>query len=190
MTEMENARVVAQLIERIGALARSDEAMGGLYPAQWGALRYLARANRFSRTPAAVAKFQGATRGTVAQTILALERKHLVARTPNPRDKRSVTVELTDKGRALLEQDPLVAVAQEIESATVGDLQVVRLRLEAALEGLVRRNGGRMFGLCSGCRHFREGKGDGAETPHRCGLIDVSLGAGEAMQICAEQEPA
>ena len=63
----------ASLIDRLGRLMRSGEHAGDLNPAQWEALRYLARANRFSRTPAALAQYLGSTRGTVSQTLIALE---------------------------------------------------------------------------------------------------------------------
>ncbi len=71
----------AQLIERLDRLVRSGESGHGLNPAQWEALRYLARANRFSRNPAALADYLGSTRGTVSQTLIALEQKGHVART-------------------------------------------------------------------------------------------------------------
>ena len=65
---------IAWPLERLTRLMRAGEHEGGLNPAQWEALRYLARANRFSRTPAALADFLGTTRGTVSQTVIALER--------------------------------------------------------------------------------------------------------------------
>ena len=53
----------AHLIDRLERLARLGDAPGGINPAQWKALRYLARANRFSRTPAALADYLASTRG-------------------------------------------------------------------------------------------------------------------------------
>ena len=51
---------IAALIERIGRLLSTDAHAGGLLPVQWEALRY--RANRFSRTPAALTAYLGLTR--------------------------------------------------------------------------------------------------------------------------------
>jgi predicted transcriptional regulator len=62
----------AHLIDRLERLTRAGEGLG-LNPAQWEALRFLARANRFSRSPAAVADYLASTRGTVSQTLIALE---------------------------------------------------------------------------------------------------------------------
>ena len=61
----------AILIERLGRLLQTEEQETGLNPAQWQALRFLGRANRFSRTPATVADYLGSTRGTVSQTLIA-----------------------------------------------------------------------------------------------------------------------
>ena len=44
-----------RLINRLERIARAGAGAGALNPAQWEALRYLGRANRFSRTPAALA---------------------------------------------------------------------------------------------------------------------------------------
>ena len=40
--------------ERLGRLVQSEAHAAGLQPVQWEALRFLERANRFSRTAAAV----------------------------------------------------------------------------------------------------------------------------------------
>lgn len=65
----------AHLIDRLDRLARNGEVSGDLNPAQWEALRFVSRANRFSRTPAALAEYLGSTRGTVSQTLIALEKR-------------------------------------------------------------------------------------------------------------------
>ena len=43
-----DALKAADLIERIARLMQAEEQKGPLNPAQWEALRYLAKANRFS----------------------------------------------------------------------------------------------------------------------------------------------
>jgi len=42
----------------------------------------------------------GVTKGAVTQFVERLESKELVFRTPHPKDSRSVTVELTEKGKS------------------------------------------------------------------------------------------
>lgn len=179
----------AQLMDRIERLVRADEARRGVNPAQWEALRYLARANRFSRTPAALADYLGTTRGTVSQSLIALEAKGLVARRPSARDKRSVALELMDAGWETLEDDPLNQLAHDLAAdrdpralaATVGALR-------DALRRAIQRNGNRPFGVCRACRHFRkDAEGPGA---HACALVEEPLTTEESHLICAEQEPA
>jgi DNA-binding MarR family transcriptional regulator len=179
----------AQLMDRIERLVRAEEARRGVNPAQWEALRYLARANRFSRTPAALADYLGATRGTVSQSLIALEAKGLVVRRPSMRDKRSVAIELLEAGRETLKDDPLHELAQDLAvgrspralSATVDALR-------DALRRAIQRNGNRPFGVCQDCRHFRR-DADGAGA-HACALVEEPLTTEESYLICAEQEPA
>src|SRR5690606_35035834 len=150
----ESALAAARLIDRIERLARSGVPLHGLNPAQWEALRYLARANRFSRSPAGLAAYLGSTRGTVSQTLIALEEKGFVSRRASDRDRRSLALDLTDRGIAALGDDPLLATARDLTEATGGDASAIVAVLRQALRGAVGRNGGRPFGVCRTCRHF------------------------------------
>ena len=75
-----DARMIAWPLERLARVMRAREHEDGLNPAQREALRYLARANRFSNTPGALTRYLGATKGTISQTVMALERKGLIAK--------------------------------------------------------------------------------------------------------------
>ena len=68
-----SGRETAELLLLMGRLVQAEGYRGELSPAQWMALRYFARANRFSRNPSAFAEFQATTRGTASQTIKTLE---------------------------------------------------------------------------------------------------------------------
>lgn len=186
----DSALAVANLLERIGHLARNEEQLGDLYPAQWAALRYLARANRFSRNPMALTRYLGTTRGTVSQTIIALERKGYVRRMPSERDKRSVDIELTPDGRGKLDDDPIRHFAEEIDDALGADTSLLRQQLERLLKRLIDINDGRSFGQCRTCRHFRKDVGDTTSTPHFCALLEAGLSEQDGEAICVEQETA
>jgi DNA-binding MarR family transcriptional regulator len=54
-------------------------------------------------TPATLAGEAGVTRATMTGLIDTLEKDRLVAREPDPDDRRTIHVRLTDEGRALLE---------------------------------------------------------------------------------------
>jgi len=174
----------AHLIERLGRILRADQHGAGLNPVQGEALRFLSRANRFSRTPAALADYLGSTRGTVSQTLLALESKGLVERRPNALDGRSVSLVLTKAGVDYLKSDPARALAKAIDSS--GAASRLAEDLEAGLRAAITQKGGRAFGVCRTCRHFREGV-RGGDRPHQCALLDEQLGATDASSICIEQ---
>ena len=174
----------AQLVERLGKLVRAADHAEGMAPAQWEALRYLGRANRFSRTPAALAAFGGTTRGTASQTLIALEAKGLIRKTVNETDARSMDLQLTSAGRALLDKaDPIHDLAQDIEAA--GDAAFIASKLAAALKCALARRSQQTFGQCHTCRHFRATVRTG-RTPHHCALIDTPLSDGDSTLICGE----
>jgi DNA-binding MarR family transcriptional regulator len=173
----------AHLIERLGRLMRAGDHASGLNPAQAEALRYLSRANRFSRTPAALADYLGSTRGTVSQTLLSLEAKGLIEREANARDGRSVVLALTKSGLRFLGADPVRSLAKAID-ATGADARLAD-DLELSLRTAVAERGGRAFGACHTCRHFRRDQRSGAFA-HHCALLDEPLGAADAVAICLE----
>lgn len=192
MADGENtARRIGDLIDRLGRLARAQAQIGGLNPAQWETLRYLARANRFSRSPGALAEFLGSTKGTASQTVLALERKGLVRRDPDPGDKRALRLALTQAGRAHLRRDPLREFTAAAGTLATADQEDLSAGLGEILGQLQRRNSRRPFGTCRQCRFFhRRGAPKQAGGPHRCALLDAVLSEADSALICIEQEEA
>ncbi|EAQ37364.1 Transcriptional regulatory protein, MarR family protein [Nitrobacter sp. Nb-311A] len=180
----------AYLISRLERLARSGVNVQGLNPAQWEALRYLSRANRFSRTPAALAGYAGSTRGTISQTLIALEQKGLASRQSSQRDGRSVELALTRRGEAVLRDDPLRRLADDIAVATGGDAGELLATLQDILSATIARNGGRAFGVCCTCRHFRRNAKPGSASPHHCNLLDEALSESDGGAICQEHAAA
>jgi DNA-binding MarR family transcriptional regulator len=178
----------ALLIDRLDRLTRSGANIEGLNPAQWEALRYLARANRFSRTPAALSDYLGSTRGTVSQTLIVLEQKGFICRTPSARDKRSIDLELTQQGCTALKDDPLLALARDLATAAKSEIGSLVEILRGVLQRAVARNDGKAFGVCDTCRHFRRDVGTSSRAPHRCGLLDEPISESDSRAICVEQE--
>ncbi len=101
-----NSRSLPELVFHLGRIASGEGLVEGLTAAQWAALRYLAQANRFSRTPSAFAAFHGTTRGTASQTIKSLETQGYLTRMRSEADRRSVRLALTEKARGILANDP------------------------------------------------------------------------------------
>lgn len=177
---------LSELLDRLSRLVTARLHADGLVPAQWQALRYLARANRFSRSPKALTLFLGATKGTVSQTIIALERRGLVSKSGNPADLRTVRLDLTAAGSEALGRDPLAELGDVLHGLPVDRRRRLEGDLAAALSLIIGESGGRPFGLCAQCRHFL--RGEGVPVRH-CGLLDVELSEADSLLICQEQEP-
>ena len=80
-----------EAIELLGQMARIlwfEGTKHGLRDREWMALRFLSRANRFSRTPSALASYVGTTRGTASFIIGELERLGYLERKRSATDKR------------------------------------------------------------------------------------------------------
>lgn len=189
-TTHEDALTAAHLIERLERLARGNELDNRLNPAQWQALRYLKAANRFSRTPAALADYLASTRGTVSRTIAALEANGYVSRQSNEADRRGVLLSLTAKAENALKHDPLLDLARDMEDALGDETSRLTQRLSAVLRKALDRNSRRPFGLCATCRHFRRNVHASGAMPHHCALLDEKLAESDSRSLCVEQEPA
>lgn len=177
---------VAELIDRLGRMTRELQYVDGLNPAQWEALRFLNRANTYSRTPGAVAQFLGATKGTVSQTISALENKGLVVRKPSDRDKRVCLIDLTIEGESLILRDPVKRIEGAVggmDSETGAAMVQGLSRLLAALQS---GKGKPLFGVCVACcRHITPGGGcGGEEAAALCGVTGEPLSGADTKKVC------
>jgi DNA-binding MarR family transcriptional regulator len=178
---------IVHSLERLARLVRAGEHDGELNPAQWEALRYLARANRFSNSPGALTRFLGSTKGTVSQTLKALERKGLVAKSQRETEKRSVCLVLTDKARATLKNDPSAAFSKSIDDLSSKTKRRLAKGLRVFLEAELARQEQPSFGMCSTCRYYREkGRDTDLNGPHACMLFEVGLSDDDAALICVE----
>lgn len=174
---------IALPFERLARLMRAAEHGEGLNPAQWEALRYLSRANRFSNSPGALTRYLGATKGTISQTVIALERKGFIAKATRQGEKRSVELRLTAKGEEVLRKDPWAKLAIAAENLGGKTRRRLAKGLRELLDGELKRSSHLSFGRCASCRYFREkGAGDG----HHCMLLEVPLSADNSQRICVE----
>ena len=175
------------LIERLGRILTNAGHAEGLKPVQWEALRYLARANRFSRRPAAVTRFLGLTKGTVSQTLIALENKGLIKRVAAAADRRSIHLTLTIEGRKLIQRDPARRLNAALEQLDPRQIAAGSELLQELLLRALKDSGGAPFGVCSTCRHFRRDVPGG--NPNLCDLLREPLTAEDATAICVEHTP-
>ncbi len=172
---------IADLLDCLGRWTRGAQFSHGLNPAQWEALRFIGRANRPSRTPGALAKYLGATRGTASQTVQALEKKGYLTRVTNAADRRVVYLELTDAGADLLAQDPLRDIDERIvDSVEPAAVAAITQNLATLMEWFQDAGLGQGFGTCRHCGFYEGGPDDVA----RCSLKASDLSAGDAAGIC------
>src|SRR5713226_10703039 len=102
------AREAVELLVQAASTWYFEGDQHGLRDREWMALRFLGRANRFSRTPSALAGFIGATKATASQIVKALEKKSYLVRKPSQEDKRSVMLCVTSQGeKCLVQHDPI-----------------------------------------------------------------------------------
>lgn len=158
---------------------RSASHTENLNAAQWEALRYLGRANGFSNSPGALTRYLGATKGTTSQTVLSLIKKGAIAKSLRGNDGRSVVLILTDVGRKIIEDDPLLGLEKAI--AKLGDKTTKRFSkgLNELLQFEVGRQGEPSFGNCTGCAYAARDKGE-----IRCKVLKVSVSADDTQKLC------
>ncbi len=175
-----------EVIERL-ARALVAEAHGSpLKPVQWEALRYVARANRFSRTPSALATYLGTTKGTVSQTLQVLESRGLLQKISSPADLRQVRLELTKNGQECLGDNPLSRIEIAAANLDPQDAIIAATALQDILRDILSQRGGLPFGVCRTCRHFKAG--EGKDQAHTCTLLKVDLTENDSSKICIEHE--
>jgi DNA-binding MarR family transcriptional regulator len=174
------------LMERFAWLISTSGQSAGLRPVHWEVLRFLAKANRFSRSPGALTEYLGSTKGTVSQTVQALERRGLVARQSVAGDGRAVELNLTAGGEEALRNDPIAMLEAVVAGLAPTDRQEIERILEAVLKGLLDRRGRKPFGICRECRYLQTDR----DGNHHCGLLDVALEAADTGQLCHEYEAA
>lgn len=128
-------RAIAELFDHFMRAIYSQSFVEGLNPAQWGALRFLNRANPRSRTLTEFARFHMVSKSAASDTMSALVRKQLVTKSRDPEDGRIMRLDLTERGRGLLAIDPLnnlVAALRRLPQDQHG--------LAAELAGAIARN--------------------------------------------------
>src|SRR3954467_15896795 len=111
---MNLARESIELLEQVARILWFEGAKHGLRDREWMALRFLSRANRFSRTPSALASYVGTTRGTASFIIGELERLGYLERQRSAQDKRSVMLSVAQQGIKSLVRDPVNVLVEAV----------------------------------------------------------------------------
>jgi len=178
---------ILDLAERLGQLAQSHlksvAGASGLQPVHVRILLFVTAANRYSNTPQAVAEYLGLTKGTISQSLILLERKGLILREGDARDRRLVRLRPTAAGEEVARcareagAERWKRPAEALPDGLLDCLTEMLRRLQA-------QEGRRSFGLCRTCRHhLSEGPGQ-----WRCALTGEPLTADDGEKICREHK--
>ncbi len=173
-------RRVAELALQLGRAAYGESSAASLTPAQWMALRFFGRANRFSRTVSAFAEFHSTTRGTASQTVKSLVGQGFLTRTRCLRDGRSATFNLTDRGRRQLAGDPFEAVVRAVTTLSPSQRDRTASGLRLILQKLSVDRERPALGMCTLCGYLT----GGAERGFSCRLMQEPLAPAELEQLC------
>jgi DNA-binding MarR family transcriptional regulator len=188
-------RRLAAALERVGHAVRTllwrQAYANGLSPIQTQLLLHLSGRARPPRSSDLAAEFD-VSAATMSEALTALRRKELVRREPDPGDRRSHVLLVTDAGRRLAGElahwsDPVTAwLGGAPEADKAGTLRFL-LDLVARLHGTgvlaVART-------CVTCRFFVRAAHDDPDLPHHCRLLDTPFGDAALRVDCAEHQPA
>jgi DNA-binding MarR family transcriptional regulator len=176
-------------VERLGELlkvsARRAGAEHGLQPVQLEVLGYLSVCNRYSDTPMAVTEYLGQTKGTVSQTIKVLEKKALVRKEPDIKDKRMAHLKVTEQGRKLIRDNiPTSLFVNACKNLSKTQQKEIEASLKLLLRSFIQSNTMKSFGTCNSCRYNAK-KSDGS---YFCNLLKEPLTDYDTTLICKEHE--
>lgn len=127
---------MAELLELVARMLHSRGYAEDLFPAQWMALRYFAKAVPERRTASDLARFQGLANGPVSRTVRTLVHKGLLAKAEVQPRGRAEVLELTDTGRRLLASDPTLALEATLARIDERDQDAMARTLETILRRL------------------------------------------------------
>jgi DNA-binding MarR family transcriptional regulator len=185
----ERAKIV-ELVDRLSRIAHSLQFAEGLNPAQWEALRFVARANRNSCSPGTLADFMRSTKGTVSQTLKALEAKGLIERCRKPGDRRAVQISVTRAGTELLCKDPLGQIHDALAPCSDEEQHHVVEGIERLLGIVQSHQDIPEFGPCLQCTYYKpEACTETNSVGCRCGVSGELFSSLEIAKICADFSP-
>lgn len=175
-------------IERINSLLRSwqrdDPELSQVPAVQLSALRYLSICNHYSDTVMGVTEYLGLTKGTVSQSLKALEERQWICKQPDAQDKRIVHLRPTAAGKAIGQQLVALQVLQQaMQQLSPTQQQQMSDALQQLLTQIQQQQQRKSFGVCHSCRFHQQQQGQ----PF-CGLTQQPLPLDATTLICREHQ--
>jgi len=181
-------RETVELLVQASRIWNFESLRNGLRDREWMALRFLARANRFSRSPSALAGFIRTTRATASQIVKVLEKKGCLARIPSSEDKRSVMLRVTPQGQKLLGNDPINYLVNAVAALDVPCRTSLGDAVRRMLDGLATTEYRLDAHVCRECMFLVESGGsvgkNKAQTDFTCRFFRALISPSETELLC------
>ncbi|MDN4999788.1 MarR family winged helix-turn-helix transcriptional regulator [Bradyrhizobium sp. GCM10027634] len=188
---MNLARETIELLGQVARILWFEGTKHGMRDREWMALRFLSRANRFSRTPSALASYVGTTRGTASFIIGELERLGYLERKRSAKDKRSVMLSVTQQGKKFLARDPVSGLVDAIavlnEDSKIGFRDTLRHVLDQA-EAAEQRHHTDVCRRCIFLREDRTSSENRTTVEFTCRLFRAPIAEAEIDLLCTSFE--
>jgi DNA-binding MarR family transcriptional regulator len=178
-------RETAEFLIQTARVAQAAYPSRALGTAEWMALRFFARANPHSRKPSALADFEITTRAAVSQVVSRLERGGYVRRVQSEKDRRSYRIDVTAKGRAALQDDPIEGLIGALRSLSPAARTALHGALRDVLGALAASGKRRHFDTCRHCAYFAEIACAAEARKSECSLFHATVPSEAAALLCA-----
>ena len=137
MTTVDRADLtIAALVEQLARRVQNMCLTKDLAPVQWSALRYFSHAGSSARTVTGLTAYSGVNQSSATRTVQLLQKKGLVEIQVEGRFKR---ISLTEKGRRMLDRDPLMQLETAVADIDPGAKAMLRDALAMLLLRLYRK---------------------------------------------------
>ncbi|MCQ1574628.1 MarR family winged helix-turn-helix transcriptional regulator [Neorhizobium galegae] len=178
-------------IARLATALRAEDwersRAAGVNPTQYAILQHL-EGRREGAGVKEIAAQLGVSPPTATDSIQALERKALVEKAEDQRDRRATRVRLTTAGRTALETgDALTgALRNTTEGLPAAEKQGLLVTLVSMIRSLQEQGAIPVQRMCVSCRFFRPYAHPDASRPHHCDFVNAAFGQSELRIDCRD----
>ena len=177
-----------RLSQAFKALLWEKNKTNNLSPIQIQLLVHLLFHDKKQMTIGLLAKEFKLTAATISDAITSMEKKKLVARQKSSKDRRIVSIRLTEEGRegANKLSDWANIIQLNLTEFDPEKKIVVMQFLMELIESLQKAGVISVARMCVTCKNFKAGAD--AQTPHYCNLMDKPLASSELRLDCPDHE--
>lgn len=187
--DRQNIDQLAAGLAQLGVFIRSrqwrDAGVHHVTPTQLAILRLLRRG---PERVTVLAGQLGVTQATASDAAAALADKGLIARQPDPEDRRATQLALTEVGARMAQETdhPPQELADALAALTPEERGEMQRALTKVIRDLQKRGAIAPQRMCVTCRFFRPHAHDNANAPHHCAFVDAAFGNGALQLDCGD----